>query len=322
MRMIVAGCLSVVLGFPLAACEPEMPKRAASDKVVEGVADRGATWPLLLQHCLRTPHCDPTSDFGRGEEQASSLVGSTAWFAETQERVKEGPEDYGSAITLSVFATRGQGGPAGRPLTINELPDTLHATAAKRSRLAIEYRAPGGGAPEPYGLWFDSPWLVVRSEPMDEAKVEISGKDGVLLSDLAGGSSAEEEGKKTTPETIEPVAFYFPRNIRDDRVDALLQALMAGETLSLKLYAPDGGLLLNDAFYTVGYDSALKEATAALADPEIKRTIEERCARFATQKDEFWKIADVTAALRVCDPRTAEQRQRDASAPAFSAPDR
>ena len=90
----------------LVACGPETPGRAASDKVVEGDANPGASWPLLLQHCLRSSSCNPSNDFGKGEEQASGLAGSVAWFAETDKRVAEGAQDYGAAITLT---------PHGRP---------------------------------------------------------------------------------------------------------------------------------------------------------------------------------------------------------------
>lgn len=304
MRIAIALAVFSVL----AACGPEQPTRAASDKVVEGSANPGAAWPLLLQHCLRSPNCNPSSDFGKGAEEASGLVSALTWFAQTEKRVTEGAQDYGAALTMSVYGTRGVGGPAGRPLTIDELPDTLDGANAKRSRLAITYRTPGGAAPEPYGLWFNSAWLQLP-KPLDEAKVEISGKAGVLLSETAGMMEPEKDARKATPKEINPVVFVFPRNIRDERVDTLLAALMAGETLSLKLYAPDGSLLLTDALYAVGYESALQQATGSLSDPEISLTIEERCQRFADKRDEFWKIADVTPALFVCDPRPPEQRR-------------
>lgn len=293
----------------LAACEPKLPERAAADRVVEGAANPGATWPLLLQHCLRSSKCNPSGDFGKGEEQASGLAGSVAWFAETAKRVADGAEDYGAAITLTVYGERGVGGPAGRPLTIDELPDTLHGANAKRTRLAIEYRTPGGGAPEPYGLWFESAWMTIGAGPVDDAKIEIAGKSGVLLSATAGAMEPELQTGKTTPKEITPITVMFPSNIRDEPVAELLAALMAGETLSLKVYAPDGQLMLADALYSIGYESALQQATASLGDPEIAQSIEARCARFASEKDEFWKIADVTPALLVCDPRTREQRR-------------
>lgn len=299
---------SLVLACLLAACGPETPGRAASDKVVAGDVNPGATWPLLLQHCLRLPSCDPSADFGKGEEQASGLSGSVAWFAETDKRVAEGAQDYGAALSLSVFGNNGQGGPAGRTLTVDERPDTLSGVRARRSSLVITYRTPGGGPPEPYGLLFTSAWLVTPAV-IDEAKLEISGRSGVLLSETTGAMAAEEGGRKATPKGIDPVVFMLPRNVRDDKVDALLAALMAGETLSLKLYAPDGRVLLADVLYAVGYEGALRQATEALADPEIAKSIAARCERFAAEPDSFWKIADVTPAFLVCDPRTAEQRR-------------
>lgn len=292
----------------LVACGPETPGRAASDKVVEGDANPGASWPLLLQHCLRSSSCNPSNDFGKGEEQASGLAGSVAWFAETDKRVAEGAQDYGAAITLTVFGNNGQGGPAGRTLTVDERPDTLDGIRARRSSLGIVYRTPGGGSPELYSLWFASAWLIPGGA-IDEAKVEIAGKSGVLLTETAGAMAAEEGRTKATPKGIDPVTFMFPRNIRDERVDALLAAMMAGETLSLKLYAPDGRLLLADALYAIGYGSALQQATGSLADPEIAVSIAARCERFMAQPDSFWKLADVTPALLVCDPRTPEQRR-------------
>lgn len=299
---------SLVLAFLLAACGPETPGRAASDKVVAGDTNPGASWPLLLQHCLRSPACDPSGDFGKGEEQASGLSGSVAWFAETDKRVAEGAQDYGAALTLSVFGNNGQGGPAGRTLTVDERPDTLAGVRARRSSLTITYRTPGSGTPEPYGLVFTSAWLVVPAG-MDEAKVEIAGATGILLSETAGAMAAEEASRKATPKGIDPIVFMFPRNIRDERVDTLLAALMAGETLSLKMYAPDGRLLLADALYAVGYEGALRGATDSLVDPEIAISIAARCERFMARPDSFWKIADVTPALLVCDPRTVEQRR-------------
>lgn len=300
--------MRIVLGLGvliLAACGPEVPERAASDKVVEDAANPGAAWPILLQHCLRSPHCDPASDFGKGVGQASGLFGSVAWFSETKDVVKEGAQDYGAAITLSIHGVRGVGGAAGRPLTIDELPNSLAGSNAKRSTLAIEYRTPGGGAPEAYGLQFRSAWLAPAGR-LDEATLQISGAAGVLLSGEAGGMAAEDAVDRKARKAT---TFHYSRNLRDEPLPALMAALMAGETLLLKLVAHDDGVLLQDALYAHGYDGALLQGTNALADPEIAQTIEQRCARFATEKDEFWKIADVTPALLVCDPRPPEQRR-------------
>jgi hypothetical protein len=150
------------------------------------------------------------------------------------------------------------------------------------------------------------------------ARIEIAGKRGALFTGYSWGMGAADisDDEEAVKRGFEPWVFYAPQNIRDEPVVALLDAVTAGETLSLRITAPDGGVMLSDAIYTGGYAEALSEAVAALADPELVKTIPERCARFGDERDEFWKAADVTAALRVCDPRTAEQRQRDEGDPA------
>lgn len=306
MRTVISGFVVLALA---AACGPAGKTRAASDAVVADTHRPGATWPLLLQHCLRSLACDPVSDFGKGAGQASGLANTVAWFAESKDVVKEGGEDYGAALTLNAYGTRGSGGSAGRPLTIDELPDSLNGTNAKRSALSIIYRTPGGGAPEPYGLAFQSAWVELGNKSLDEAKLEISGKAGVLLSETAGAMPPREEPANGERAAVTPAVFYYPRNLRDEQLPSLMAALMAGETLSLKLVAPDGGVILQDALYAFGYETALKQGTDALADPEIARPIAERCQPFAKQPDAFWKTADVSAALLVCDPRTPEQRR-------------
>ena len=302
------GLLSVAV-LLAAACGPEGKARAASDAVVADAASPGQAWPLMLQHCLRSPNCDPATDFGKGAGQASGLAETVAWFAETKDVVKEGGEDYGAALTISAYGTRGSGGTAGRPLTIDELPDSLTGANAKRSTLSIEYRTPGGGGPEPYGLAFRSAWVELNDKTLDEAKLEISGKAGVLLSEAAGAMPPMEEPANGERAAVKPIVFFYPRNLRDDVLPKLMDALKAGETLSLKLTAPDGGMILQDAIYAFGYDAALRQGTGSLTDPEIAKPIAERCQRFVDKPDEFWKLADVTPALLVCDPRTPEQRR-------------
>lgn len=292
-----------------AACGPQAKVRAASDAVVADAPSPGRAWPLMLQHCLRSPSCDPATDFGKGAGQASGLAETVAWFVETKDVVREGGEDYGAALTMNAYGMRGSGGAAGRPLTIDELPDSLNGANARRSTLSIEYRTPGGGAPQPYGLTFRSAWVELNDKAIDEAKLTISGVAGVLLSEDAGAMPVKEEPANGERARVKPVVFFYPRNLRDDALPKLMEALTAGETLSLKLTGPDGGVVLQDALYAFGYDAALRQATASLADPEIARPVSERCERFASKKDEFWKIADVTPALLVCDPRTPEQRR-------------
>lgn len=292
----------------LAACEPEMPAISDSVKVVEKAENQAVAAAFMRQHCLRSPACDPTTDYGQGAGQASGVGGSAAWFAETKDVVKEGGADYGAALTLSAYGTRGQGGPAGRPLTIDELPDTFNGPKAKRATLAIEYRTPGGGAPEPYGLQFISPYITMTT-PLDEAKLEIRGQAGLLYEAEVGAMPVKKEPVNGRVKPPEAVTFFVSRNLRDEPLPQLMTALNAGETLSVKLLAANGDLLLVDALYAHGYESALSQGTDALADPEITKSIIERCARFASEPDTFWKVANVTPALLVCDPRPPELRR-------------
>lgn len=303
MRALI--CLVV---FALAACEPEMPAISDSAKVVEKADNPALAQAFMRQHCLRSPACDPTTDYGQGAGQASGVAGSAAWFAETKDVVKEGGADYGAALTLSAYGTRGAGGPAGRPLTIDELPDTFNGPKAKRATLAIEYRTPGGAKPEAYGLQFISPYITMTT-PLDEAKLEIKGKAGLLYEAEVGAMPVKKEPVNGRVKPPESVTYFVSRNLRDEPLPQLMAALNAGETLSVKLLAANGDLLLVDALYAHGYADALSQGTGALADPEIAKPIIERCARFAAEPDSFWKIADVTPALLVCDPRPPELRR-------------
>jgi hypothetical protein len=88
-----------------------------------------------------------------------------------------------------------------------------------------------------------------------------------------------------------------------------MAALVKGDTLSVKLLATDGRPLLQDVLYTDGFESALARAGVAAGDEALKRPIVERCTQFADRDEAFWKVADVTAALVVCDPRLPERRR-------------
>jgi len=307
MRALI-GLGLIALASGLAACVPEMPAISESAKVVEKAENPTVAQAFMRQHCLRSPACDPTTDYGQGVGQASGVAGSAAWFAESKDVVKEGGADYGAALTLSAYGTRGQGGAAGRPLTIDELPDTFNGSKAKRSTLAIAYRMPGGGMAEAYGLQFISPYITMTA-PLEEAKLEIRGQAGLLYEAEAGAMTAKKEPVNGRVKPPESVTFFVSRNLRDEPLPQLMAALKAGETLSVKLLAANGDLLLVDALYAHGFESALKQGTDALVDSEIARPIIERCARFASEPDEFWKLADVTPALLVCDPRPPELRR-------------
>ena len=77
----------------LAACEPEMPAISDSVKVIEKAENKAVAQAFMRQHCLRSPACDPTTDYGRGVGQASGVAGSAAWFVETKDVVKESSAD-------------------------------------------------------------------------------------------------------------------------------------------------------------------------------------------------------------------------------------
>lgn len=291
-----------------AACGPQTPSRAASDAVVADADDAGAAWPLLLRHCLSAPDCDPMSDFGKGEGEASGYTGSVAWKAWSRDAVREGAEDYGAKILVSLFGVRGAGGKAGRPLTIDELPDNLGGQKAKRSALTVEYRMPSQSA-EPYFLQFLSPYLTGLADGVDEARVEITGASGVLYSAVAAGMEPPPtpvNGRYTPPKSM---VFYAARNIRDEPLPQLLAALAAGESLSLRMTGPDGETMLQDVLYADGFASSVALGAQAAVDPETATAIARRCARLAGEPDTFWQAANVTAGLHVCDPRLPEQRR-------------
>ncbi len=299
-----AALVVLVLAASGTACGPET--RAASDAVVADVADAGAAWPLLLRHCLSSADCDPMSNFGSGAGEASGYVGSVAWNAQTKARVTEGAADYGARVVVSLFGVRGAGGEAGRPLTISELPDNLGGQKAKRSTLSIEYRMPSDTL-EPYVLQFISPFLTDVLE--DEARLEIVGASGVLFAATVGGIEPPPtpvNGRYTPPKSL---VFMASRNLRDGPLAPLMTALAKGETLSLKLMDGAGELMLQDALYTDGYQSAVMLGRQAVADPETTTGIADRCAKLAGEPDAFWKVANVTPGLLICDPRLPEQRR-------------
>jgi hypothetical protein len=325
-----------LLSLCAAACGPD--DAPAPPAVRQQIADNpgmAASWPLLLQHCLRLPSCDPMGEIGEGIGEASGQAGGVYWVARTADAAGEGAQDYGAAIHISVPGPRGQGGRAGRPVGIHEMPATLRARRDRNSWLTVEYRSPGGGAPDPYFLSIQTAHLAIAVEGADQAKsrdqmvqmtadwldafvwpdgqsgprIEILGKSGVLFTAHTSGLSADAQQTegRVLNQGFEPWLLYTSRNLRDEPLPQLTMALETGEALSLKVTAPEG-TILTDALYADGFASALQRATAALADPEITRTIAERCARFAEQPDTFWKIADVTPALELCDPRTPEQK--------------
>jgi hypothetical protein len=339
--LAAAAALPIAL---LAACDENngLPRVAVSSHVAENDPNHGVLWPILLQHCLRSPSCDPMSRFSEGAGQASGVVGAVAYFVESADVVKEGGRDYGGRITLSMIGPRGDGGPAGRPLTLDESASDLRGPRNRQSWLSIEYRAPSG-EPEPYFLAFRSAQLALKVPGVEGlktqdaisnrtgdyvaamswgkdaaggdasgARVDIKGKAGVLLTGYSiglplGGKVKDEEAVRRG---FEPWSFYLSRNLRDDRaaLDGLMKAIEAGETLTLTVSAPDG-LILRDAIYTMGYAAALKEASAALKDPLLAQPLTQRCAAYVGKSAADWNSLEASPASRTCDPRSPAQRQ-------------
>jgi len=343
MRVGVVAVLA--LAGLLVSCGPDnRPKQAMANRVVKDEPNSGALWPVMLQHCLRKPDCDPMSDFGHGAGQASGVAGSTVYFVESADVVREGGEDYGAALTLSVYGPRGQGGAVGRPLTLDESPSNLRGTNARRSTLTVEYRTPGGGAPEAYFFSFRSALTAIGVPGVSEAKTQeaimnatsayldgmkwpddaspeaygakltVTGEKGRVL--LTGYTSGIAYGA-LTPDAqavkrgFEPWWFYVGRNLRDEPAADLMKALMAGEPVSFSLTTPTGAVILEDGVYTDGFADALKLASEALADPLLATPLTERCAATAGMHDRCWDLAKVTPILRSCDTRTAQQHEAD-----------
>lgn len=341
--------ISLGLLAMLGGCEDKsLPKIVAASHVAENAPNRGVLWPILLQHCERNPTCDAAGKFGEGAGEASNIVGAVRYFAQSAEVVKEDGRDYGARITLSVIAPRGVGGQAGRPLTQDEAPSDLRAAKARESWLSIEYRTPPPtGDPKPYFLTFRSAQLALgvtgaasaksrneiktlteaevsrwswgknnQDEAAKGAKIEISGKAGVLFSGYSIGlpANAELDNETALRQRYEPWIFYVSRNLREDGAGLapLMQALQAGETLSLSISSPSGPIL-RDFIYASGYPDALKEAAAALKDTaRIAEPITRRCQTYVGQGTAIWDelgpaLADAPA-NHTCDPRSPEER--------------
>lgn len=162
---------------------------------------------------------------------------------------------------------------------------------------------------EPYHLQVISPYLAGLAEGLDEATFEIVGSEGVVFSAQGGGVDAPETPVNGGYKAPKAMVFYASQNIRDEPVAKLLAALTKGESLSLRLKAADGGMLLQDALYADGYAASVEQAGAAIGDAAIAVALIARCAPLMGKPDEFWKVANVTPAHLVCDPRQAESRR-------------
>jgi hypothetical protein len=319
-----------------AACGPD--DAPAPPAVRQQIADNpgmAASWPLLLQHCLRLPSCDPMGEIGEGVGEASGQSGGVYWFALTPEAIGDGVLDDGGAIHISIPGPRGQGGAAGRPVAISEMPATLRARRDRNSWLTLVHRARDAAPPRldtlhvmtthlalpvpdavsartrPQLVGMTADWIdaLVWPDGQSGVRIEIIGQSGVLFTAHTSGlpGEAQQTSEQVLKQGYEPWVFFVSHDLREAPSPDLSAALDAGETLSFRVSTPDG-VILTDAFYAGSYASAVARSAASLSDPEIAKTIGDRCARFADEADTFWKVANVTPALELCDPRTPEQK--------------
>jgi hypothetical protein len=137
------------------------------------------------------------------------------------------------------------------------------------------------------------------------------GGEAIIAAPAAGrlsGAILEDEAALKLPS--EPVRFEAEAGDL-----SLAQASLKDEaTFVLKIESP-AGEILRDALYADGFKAALEEAVAALSDPLIAQPLTERCIAFLDRPVSFWRAAEgASESARSCDPRTAEQRVRDARA--------
>ncbi len=331
-----AACGLLAAGLVGCGDHGDLPVRAPSIRVASDHPLADVLWPSLLQHCRRNPSCDPMSAFGLGAGEASGVAGYSTWFAERADVLEDG-ERFGARVRVSLEASRGEGGEAGRPLKSSELEPNLRALRDGRSRLTIEYRERGGQL-VPYFVSIRTQQVVLdvpglsEETPRDElvaatrsevegwswpggergAEIFLSQEGEVLLAVRSTGGPSRTTWKGEEPEAIgfEPWVFAAQLELEDGGVAPLVAALKGDGFVRLTVRAPDGGVVLRDAFAAGGHEAALAEAVEALADAKVREPLTERCAAFAGWDNDDWAIANVSPAEATCDPLTSVSRQR------------
>ncbi len=324
----------------LAACGPPpgTPKRANSSKVAAGNPQAAMLWPSLLQHCLRTPECDPMSNFGEGAGEASGIEGSTTWWTKS---------DAEGWRTLDSFhGYRGQGGDAGRPLTPAETPRTLRARRDNRSWIVLEHGSHSVDEFLPTAIRLRSPHVVLagvgkatsvrrQAEATEDkaksflwpdgrrgARLEIlepqeDGEAKSLLVMYAIGANAhaqlEDREKLKLPSTpwIYDVTLIPQKSPQSSL--KLYDAIQSETTLMFRITEPGGGVILQDTIYTDGFQASVEASGSALGS-SAAAPLTERCAPYVAEPMSFWAQApDLSPAVRTCDSRTPEQRAQAAT---------
>jgi hypothetical protein len=320
LRTFLLAAFTLAAGALAAGCGEKKPAESASAAVIAHEERPLDLWPVMLNHCLSRPACDPTGDFGKGPGEASATWKAVKAFASSAD---------GGHILLSINGGSGRGGQAGRPMTIDETPSNLRSARDRISWLSVDLRM-DGRTPQPLSVSLRTLQLRVSTPPKNGArspqqiaddtrgylesvhwdgapdagmKVEISGPHGKLLEGFSVGEpSGQLAGQDASVgEGFAPWVFTLRRE-GSAELRPLLAAVRAGEALQLKITAPDGRAILEDTLVTEGYDEALAWGVRAMADPALAQPIPQRCAAYLDRPAEFWASADAPAAARTCNP--------------------
>ncbi len=333
-----AGVLAIAALMASACDGPgERMVRAPAVVVAEGHPLGDALWPALLQHCRRNPSCDPMSAFGLGAGEASGIALYSTWFAETADVLEDGAQ-FGDRIRISSFASRGEAGSVGRPLSVGEREGNLRAYRDGLSRLTIEYRVRDGAAAPKFAS-VRTQQVVIAAPGVEEGapredvvaatkarvegwewpsgargvEIELSADGDVLLSGLTEGGASRTTWKGEEPEALdyEPWTFLIQAPLESGGEAPLVQTLRGDGHIRMVVQTPNGDVVISDAFAAGGHEAALAEALAALADPKIRLPLTERCAAYVGWDNDDWADAEgLSPAEETCDPLTDITRQR------------
>jgi hypothetical protein len=285
-RLAAVGLLAI-----LAGCDagPERPRRAPA---AAAFADRAAganDWPILLQHCLKSPDCDPIRDLGDGAGEASGARRAVVYRARTS--------DGGDSAEISAFGWGGDGGDGGRPLSPEETPASLRFPTESRSWLTVRL-SPGPTGLEPVSALLQSAHVRLadavdgdapdRAERVRKAAAATAayhgGRGARIRLSRAGAALAEGFARGEASATLltrdgsEALAFEPWRfRVVAPVTPALLEALVDGAPLDFEIRDGQDRLVLRDRVLTGGFSEAVAAAASALADPRIAEPVSKRC---------------------------------------------
>jgi hypothetical protein len=228
-------------------------------------------------------------------------------------------------LFLGLQSFRPTGGRVGRPVTSNEAPANLRGVGARSAKVWIGYRA-DDPVDAPQQLLFLSPYLALGAPGAEEAatieelsrrtadylaaavwpnghvgaKIELRDGDTAVWTGFAVGRnmSSETYGGDALDRGFVPWAFVVDARLGPDNASPLLSALRNEKTLGIRITLPGERLVLQDALYSVGYPEAFVVAKEAFLDPDIARSISERCRPLLGRAVEV--DMDLSPAREVC----------------------